>query len=97
MMRVDLHSVSDIHVDITKSGYDQSGWFTLSFDTKGYYEEEAKRSDDQITIFIGHQTDIEDVTIALLDKIQRAIVVAREDKEKKLAERAEREAEEAKA
>ena len=97
MMRVDLHSVSDIHVDITKSGYDQSGWFTLSFDTRGYGDDESKPSDDQITIFIAHQVDIEDVTIALLDKIQRAIVVARENQEKKLAERAAREAEEAKA
>ena len=97
MMRVDLFNVCDIHVDITKSGYDKSGWFTFSFDTKGYHEEEAKRSDDQITIFIGHQTDIEDVTTALSNKIQAAIVQARKDLAEKEAARAEREAKEAKA
>lgn len=97
MMRVDLHNICDIHVDITKSSYDKSGWFTISFDTKGYYEEEAKRSDDQITIFIGHQTDIEDVTTALSNRIQAAIVQARKDHAEKEAARAEREAEEAKA
>ena len=96
-MRVDLHNICDIHVDITKSGWDKSGWFTLSFDTKGYYEDEAKRSDDQITIFIGHQTDIEDVTTALLNRMQAAIVQARKDLAEKEAARAEREAEEAKA
>ena len=96
-MRVDLHNICDIHVDITKSGWDKSGWFTLSFDTKGYYEDEAKRSDDQITIFIGHQTDIEDVTTALLNRMQAAIVQARKDLAEKEAARAEREAKEAKA
>lgn len=97
MMRVDLHNICDIHVDIVKSNYDKSGWFTLSFDTKGYYEDEAKRSDDQITIFIGHQTDIEDVTTAFSNRIQAAIVQARKDLAEKEAARAEREAEEAKA
>ena len=97
MMRVDLHNICDIHVDITKSSYDKSGWFTISFDTKGYYEEEAKRSEDQITIFINGQTDIEDVTTALSNRIQAAIVQARKDYEEKKAERAAREAEEAKA
>jgi len=92
-MRADIHQIADILVSIHKSDYDNSGWFSISFDTKGWSDTEAKRSPDEVTWFTSG--DIEDVYERLIKNLQKGMQIAREDhalrKEKRDAE--EREAE----
>jgi hypothetical protein len=80
-MRADIHQISDILVSIHKSEYDTSGWFSISFDLKGWGDSESKRSPDEVTWFTSQ--DIEDVYERLINNLQKGMQVARAD----LAER----------
>ena len=91
-MRADIHQISDILVSIHKSEYDNSGWFSIKFDLKGWGDSEPKPSSDEVTWFTSQ--DIEDVYQRLINNLQKGMQLARED----LAERkAATEAREAKA
>jgi hypothetical protein len=80
-MRADIHQVADILVSIHKSEYDTSGWFSISFDTKGWGDKEPKRSPDEVTWFTSEC--IEEVYERLINNLQKGMQVARAD----LAER----------
>ena len=80
-MRADIHQISDILVSIHKSEYDNSGWFSINFDLKGWGDSESKRSPDEVTWFTSQ--DIEDVYERLINNLQKGMQIARAD----LAER----------
>ena len=88
-MRADIHQVADILVSIHKSDYDNSGWFSFSFDTKGWGDKELKRSPDEVTWF--SSDNIEEVYERLINNLQKGMQLAREDqalrKEKRDAEK----------
>ena len=93
-MRADIHQISDILVSIHKSEYDNSGWFSIKFDLKGWGDSESKPSPDEVTWFTSQ--DIEDVYQRLINNLQKGMQQAREDLAERKAATAKRE-EEAKA
>jgi len=89
-MRTDIHSIEGIEVRICKSDWDESGWMTFTFDTKNWGDKEAQRSPNEINFFVN---DVENCFAVLRDRLERAIVEAREKHAQDVEERKAREAE----
>lgn len=85
-MRVDIHSIDQIKVDIHKSNWEgtKNGWFSLKFDKKNYWEEEPKEADYETTLFC---EDIENAYATLIQNLQRAMEAARVKHAEGVAER----------
>lgn len=89
-MRTDIHSIEGIRVRICKSDWNESGWMTFNFDTKNWGDKEATASPNEINFFVN---DVEECFTVLCNNLTKAILLAREEHVKAVAEREAREAE----